>query len=166
MASQSGASVSGTTTPDCGIHVFWTPLSPSEIFFIGKPVWILKSGSWSLQLRIINFWIQQSDSDQSLHGMISFVAGRTCGIMFLRLNVFHLTDIYGISTVSLLKYADQFATVLTLTNQWPLKNALGRWRLMPVLTVTCLLLTFHWQLAIKKKIIKAEKLLERLSNLN
>jgi len=34
-----------TATPSCGIHVFRTPLSPSEIFFLGKgkPAWILES---------------------------------------------------------------------------------------------------------------------------
>ena len=59
--------------------------------------------------------------------------------------------LYKILLVSLLKYADQFLTVLASTNQWPHKNSLERWRLMPVLSVTCLLFTFHWRLTTKRK---------------
>ena len=32
--------------PTCGIHVFQTPLSLSEIFLLGKPAWILESDGW------------------------------------------------------------------------------------------------------------------------
>ena len=55
----------------CSIHVFRTPLSLSEIFFLGKPGysnWMVESRS--LWPGVINFWIQQSDSHQLLHGII------------------------------------------------------------------------------------------------
>ena len=59
-----------------------------------------------LRPRVVNVLIQQSDSHQSLHETIGFVADRTCGITFLRLNVFHFFvgfayPIYGIWAVSL-----------------------------------------------------------------
>jgi len=30
----------------CCIHVFQTPLSPSYLFFLGKPTWTLESAGW------------------------------------------------------------------------------------------------------------------------
>ena len=81
--------------PACGIHVFRTPLSPSEIFFFGEPAWNWMVESRRLRLRSHKL----RDSHQSLHGTISFVTDRTCGIMFLHLNVFHfLSDSYTVYT--------------------------------------------------------------------
>jgi len=50
-----------------GIHVFWTPLSRSNLFFLGKPAWTLESRIF--QPGVLKFWIQH----QSLHGAIRCV---------------------------------------------------------------------------------------------
>ena len=97
----------------CGIHVFRTPLSPSDLFFLGKRVWTLELGGWNQNFttQIVKIWIQSSDSHlhQSLHGAIQFFAfcngihSRTYGITLVRLCFPFLSDlhnayhIYGIS---------------------------------------------------------------------
>ena len=55
----------------CGIHMFRTPPSPSDIFFLGKPACTLESDGWiwNFITRVVKFWIQH----QSLHGAICFV---------------------------------------------------------------------------------------------
>ena len=99
----------------CGIHVFLTSISPSDLFFLGKPAWTLGSDSWiqNFTTQRLKFRIQPSDSQshQSLHGATCFVAfanrirSRTCGITLVRLHVFHFYSdgtpriaIYEIST--------------------------------------------------------------------
>ena len=118
-------------TPACGIHVFRTPLLPSEIFFLGKPAWILE----------LDVWIQKftTRSHKLLDSTVGFIPIATWNDQFgRRLHMWNHVLLF------------KSVTVLASTNHWPRKNPFERWRLMPVLTVTCLLFTFHWRLIAKR----------------
>ena len=67
-----------------GIDVFWTPLSPSYQFFLGKPLWALKSDGW-----IQNFMTR------SLNSGFNCPFCRTYKITLVHLHVFYfLSDLH------------------------------------------------------------------------
>jgi len=78
----------------CSIHIFWTPISLSDLFFLGKPAWTLKSDGWirNCTTQVVKMWIQLSNL---LHGVGCFVAFgnriRSCtyGITLVRWHIFH-----------------------------------------------------------------------------